>query len=109
MEDNKLLAIRNGLQFATQNGIEVDVIECDALRAAQGINLFSTFAADASIILDIKSLMTCANCGTCQFILRLGNRVAHELAVFAFSIPSNCYWIDCIPTFISSHVVTDMI
>ncbi|PON42854.1 hypothetical protein PanWU01x14_278990 [Parasponia andersonii] len=45
IENRELLAIRDGLMFATRFHVQVDEVECDALRAVQGLT-GSTCLAD---------------------------------------------------------------
>lgn len=85
----KLLALCDGLQLAANRAIPVSTVECDTLQMINGLSSLQPHAANEFIYRDVKSLLDSVNSGTCFFILRNGNEVAHMLVNFAFSCPGD--------------------
>ncbi|PON84629.1 hypothetical protein TorRG33x02_195680 [Trema orientale] len=75
----ELLAIREGLYFAIQQQIPTTMVECDLLLP---------FSANAYFLLDVLSLLSSSRCGSCYFVSRSGNKVAHYLVKLALLAPS---------------------
>ena len=52
--------------------------------------------------------MELAGGGSCDFISRQGNKVAHTLAKLAFSCDHDCFWLEDFPSSVAPFVVADM-
>ena len=74
VETVELLAIKEGLKLAESWGIPIYEAESDSLRAIQGI------------ISDIKRLCEIVSCGSCQFVFRNDNNLAHLLANYTLLV-----------------------
>lgn len=107
MEAAELLAFRDGLKLAANWAILVNSIECDSLQVVHSIHFACTLSAISPVYEDVKALFRLVSYGSCYFIPREGNRVAHELANSASQNPNQMYWVDSCPMFISNSVRSD--
>ena len=89
--------------------MEIAEGESGSLRMIQCIKSVSPLADYALVCQDIQSLLRQVNHGTCQFISRNGNKVAHSLASFALRYPSDMYWVDLCPRFISTDFLNYLV
>ena len=99
------LAMRAGLIFAQESGLRVGLVECDAANAVRGVQGKVQFSLEQTVINDINYLMECVGGGSCHYISRKGNIVAHALAKLAFNYASDCFWMEETPPSIS-HLVS---
>ncbi|PON82316.1 hypothetical protein TorRG33x02_219320 [Trema orientale] len=105
VENTELIALREGLRFAIDAGCPPSIAECDALKIVNGLKSLNPLAVNAPLFSNVLSFMSFARCGSCHYIFRCGNRVAHNLASHIFTRPSDIYWVESIPAFISSFVI----
>ncbi|CAI9756079.1 unnamed protein product [Fraxinus pennsylvanica] len=79
----EMLAIREGLEFAVESGLGVNIAETDSLLSVQTINLHFPFSPVLNIAEDCRILL--ARMGNClvRHAPRRTNQVAHELALLA--------------------------
>ncbi|CAI9763370.1 unnamed protein product [Fraxinus pennsylvanica] len=79
----EMLAIREGLEFAVESGLGVNIAETDSLLSVQTINLHFPFSPVLNIAEDCRILL--ARMGNClvRHAPRRTNQVAHGLALLA--------------------------
>ncbi|PON60210.1 Ribonuclease H-like domain containing protein [Trema orientale] len=109
VENAELIALHKGLRFAIDVGCSPTMAECDTSKIVNGLKSLNPLAVNAPLFSDILSFMSFARCGSCHYIPRCRNRVAHNLASHVFTRPSDMYWVESIPAFISSSVIEDLI
>ncbi|KAK1551615.1 hypothetical protein Q3G72_001332 [Acer saccharum] len=87
------LALREGLELASQHGLTVSLAEVDAARVAAMVNCFKPSYSIASFIFDdICSLCKIVGVVKCQAISRCGNSLAHNLVSLAVSSMREDLW-----------------
>ena len=102
------LAMRAGLIFARESGLRVGLVECDAVNAVRAVQGKSLSLLERTVVDDINFLMDCAGGGSCQYVSRKGNEVAHALAKLAFKNESDCFWLEEVPPSVYRFVSADM-
>lgn len=94
------IALREGLVFARQCGLDVHDIEVDVSRVAQVVNGGATLGEEGAVIEDILSLLSTV--GNWKVSLcREANVVAHILASYVYRVDCDICGIDRIPNFVA--------
>ncbi|PON76989.1 hypothetical protein PanWU01x14_029980 [Parasponia andersonii] len=101
------IAIRESLRLCVDWEIPISVVESDASTVVNSIQSNLSQGPNAFIFDDIKSLFTLASYASRHFVPRTGNSVANVLASKAVFLPSDSYWVDVCPLFISSFASDD--
>ena len=83
------LAIREGLKGVCDRGLQVHCVESDSLVA---IYKYSSNSILDSIISYIRCLLIELGGGSCDYIPRQGNVVAHSLARESITLSTNMFW-----------------
>lgn len=107
----ELLAIREGLHFAKQWGFSISITESDCQAAVLMDNSGQGLSSAHLLANGIVSLLREAGGGTCHFIPRTDNEVAHTLAKNVISCTTDCVWfdifLDCIITIVAKGVLSN--
>ncbi|PON69874.1 hypothetical protein TorRG33x02_258310 [Trema orientale] len=104
----KLCIIRVGLVFASKIGVCIKIVENDSINAIAMVNSPGGLSSNDLVANDIRSLMRLGKGGTCNFIPRLGNEIAHALAKYVSSISTTMCWREEIPNCIDLLVAKDL-
>ena len=100
------IAIREGLSFAFNCGLQTIYVESDCLMAIQAINGNDPSVID-SIISDIRDLFRKVSGGSCSHIPRCCNVAAHTLAKESITMNNDVSWFNQIPPCIEQIVTAD--
>ena len=79
------MAIRQGLWFANEAGLLIDIVESDSLNAVNAIKRRDEFSLESQIIDDFVFMLSISIGGTCCYVSRNGNKATHTLACFVLS------------------------
>ncbi|KAF5470679.1 hypothetical protein F2P56_011176 [Juglans regia] len=97
----ELIAVLRGLQLCQPLGIPNLVVETDCLSLVQELQgTQESFSPNGNLIKDAKELMRHFPELQVQHVYRDGNRVAHNLARFAWIIDDIIMWWDSVPGFV---------
>lgn len=105
----KCMALHEGLLLARKCGLDVRIIETDALCVVQSINSRAFIGEGGAIIEDILNMLSLISNWECCFVPREGNSVAHFLASGAFSFQFESAGSQQIPLFEAPHVLAVLI
>ncbi|KAK3228387.1 hypothetical protein Dsin_000268 [Dipteronia sinensis] len=96
------IALREGLLLAKFYNISVRIVEVNASSVVSILNSSETFLGDAFYIVnDIRALFLEAGICECQFVPKVGNALAYNLASSAFSSYRGYLWLDSSPVSVS--------
>ena len=102
------LAIRDGLRFVRTVDFDVQIVESDCALAVSAIFQEVPPLVIDTIIADIKCLLDELSDGSCCYVPREGNMVAHTLARESITLPANSCWLHESPSCIDRFVVLDI-
>ena len=71
--------------FAVDSSIRVSEVECDSSTKDNAINGGQSQGFEGAVMEDIKAIMLSNGVGTCRFVLRQGNKLAHAVVKLAFN------------------------
>ena len=83
-------AVREGLRLMMANGLRAAYVETDCLVVSKAINNDISIPVIDSVISDINSLLLELGSGSCHYIPRAGNEVAHTLAQESITLLVTC-------------------
>ncbi|KAL2473016.1 RNase H domain-containing protein [Forsythia ovata] len=107
VKEAKLIALREGLEFAVRLNFQLVAAEVDSLSIVQDLESDFTFPPLTELLHDVSTLIHTLCRAPCQYIPRKGKCVAHELASVSFAL-SNSFWTNCISIFLSPHIRRDL-
>ena len=99
------LAVRESLRSLKTLGMQADVIETDSQVVARAINSEILVSVIEYLVFDNKSLFSELGGGTCHFVPRKSNEVAHMLARESVTFANNMTWLYECPSCIL-HCIT---
>ncbi|PON72563.1 Ribonuclease H-like domain containing protein [Trema orientale] len=103
------IAVREGLKFAMEEGVMVNIVETDCLNIISAIHSRSSLSIESSIIEDIVVILSWLDNVSCSHIPRSENEAAHSLARFAlFASCITTVWKNEIPECISNVVLNNL-
>lgn len=103
------IALRQGLLFAKDTGLQVIYVETDSLNVVRAFGRDDMLAEEGLILNDVRLLLEEVSKGTCRRISRAGNKAAHSLTKFALSSFCSGYWLEEITDWISHIITSDLL
>ena len=99
---------QKALEFATDAGFTVLIVEGDSINATRSIVLDKdNRSALRHVICDIRHLMGALDWISVSCTKRNGNRVAHVLARYAQHVNSDLFWMEEVPSVAFDYVNLD--
>ncbi|GMN29344.1 hypothetical protein TIFTF001_047933 [Ficus carica] len=97
-----------GLPFAKDCVICIQISEVDATRVVQAVNCGDSLAEEGAVINNILELFSVSLQWSCYAICREANRVAHCLVASMFILENEVYVWDKVPRFVTLMVLADL-
>ena len=104
----ELVALRTGLSFAHDSGFNISEVEGDSLNAIRAVTGLPSPDHAGTMANDIRRLLALTGGGSCKYVPRSGNKVAHHLARMAYSVNDDCFWQEDYPPNIHKYVMADL-
>lgn len=103
------LAIREGLCFAADCGLRVQIVASDSLQATNRVRRRDSSGPEFPIVEDIVDLLDVLGGGSCCAISQLVNGAAYSLEHHAPSLYEERFWLEEILDCISNVVISNLI
>ena len=108
-EEMEAKALFHSLNWALNNGLQLDVIETDALKVSSAVNSSNrNLSSFHDLISDIRCLLSSFSRISVIHTKRQANMVAHGLARYTLELDEDVFWMGEIPNPIFSIIVNDI-
>ncbi|KAK0576535.1 hypothetical protein LWI29_019192 [Acer saccharum] len=102
------LAILWGIDFAIDSGLQLLVVESDALHVVNMVKAEFPVSADLGLLIwDIKDCISSISGVTISYVPRVVNVVAHKLSKFGLSVANDCFWMESFPPCVERSIEDD--